>query len=111
VNESIRFRELKMTLICKTCTHQYGAWRPRCPACGTSTPVSQQQPASFNPPRPTKARSEKSKTECIACRHRGAKERCPHCNELIHTTCLTVHVDDCKQFQVEREAMLKQVNA
>lgn len=89
-------RELKMTVVCKDCQHQFGAWRDRCPACGTSHEVKQ-QPA-FNAPKVVR---ERRANECIFCRRRGAKKRCPHCNELIHPGCLGLHTEPCARFQVE----------
>jgi predicted RNA-binding Zn-ribbon protein involved in translation (DUF1610 family) len=108
MNECIRARELTLTTICKSCTHQYGLWRPRCPACGTETPVKLQEKA-FNPPR-VKARAPRtSSTQCIFCRLRAAKDKCPHCGELIHRTCRGLHEPDCQQFQVERTAAIKRL--
>lgn len=97
MNDAIRPRgELKMTVICKSCEHQYGAWRPRCPACGTSTPIKVQE--TFNKPRIVKA-PRTSSSQCAFCRVRGAKQRCPICNELVHGTCQTLHQPECEQYQ------------
>jgi hypothetical protein len=103
VNDAIRpGRELTMTVICKSCEHQYGAWRPRCPACGTSTPVKVQLEQFHNTPRARKAREARTSTsQCVFCRDRGAKQRCPICNERVHGTCLGLHQPECEQFQRE----------
>lgn len=99
-------RELKMTTVCKTCSHQYGVWRDRCPTCGTSTPRAVVE--TFNAPRRVaRAKQERKRSphECILCRTRGARhERCPHCNEAIHKGCLRLHVAPCALFQEERRA-------
>ena len=98
-------RELKVTIICATCQHQYGEWRPRCPTCGTSTPAR-----AVNTPR-VRAKS-RSPHECIFCRLRGArKETCPHCNEPIHKSCLRLHAPSCKQFQEELTAAARALAA
>jgi predicted ATP-dependent serine protease len=97
-------RELTMTVICKTCSNQYGKWRPRCPACGEPNT----QPATFNAPRvvepsliPRSAIIKRQpKRECIACHQGGAKKTCPHCNELVHAACLVLHAEACAEFQV-----------
>lgn len=103
VIEGIRQRrELIMTVICKSCEHQYGAWRPRCPACGTSTPVKVQEEQFKNTARIRQARQPRTSTsQCAFCRVRGAKQRCPICNELVHGTCLGLHQPECEQFQRE----------
>ena len=74
MNECIHQRgELTMTVICKSCEHQYGAWRPRCPACGTSTHVKAQVEQFKNKARVTKAREPRTSTsQCVFCRTRGA---------------------------------------
>lgn len=103
-------KELTMTVICKTCEHQYGAWRSQCPACGTSTPVKARVEQFRNAPRvraPKPARITGS--ACCFCRVRGAKGRCPICNELVHGTCLSLHTPDCEQFQ--RDVILETVRA
>lgn len=108
MNEAIRHRELKITLICKTCENQYGKWRSHCPVCRTPTPKTEE----FNTPRVVVARKQRdSKSQCIFCRHRGAKHECPHCNEKIHRTCLGLHAPECQQFQIEREKLIKQLGA
>jgi hypothetical protein len=110
MNDAIRPRqELRLTVICKSCGHQYGSWRPRCTACGTDTPPP---PKSFtNPPKITKRQvlgevARQSKSACIFCRQRKAKDRCPHCNELIHRTCQAMHDPECIKFQQERIAAI-----
>lgn len=100
--------ELKMTMICGTCSNQYGLWRPRCPTCGTSTPISKRvEPERLNTPRMHERRAD----ECIFCRRRKARETCPHCNEPIHRDCRGVHVIDCAKFQLERSAEIARVSA
>lgn len=89
-------RELTLTIICTSCEHQYGVWRPRCPACGTDTPVKAQP---INKPRLIRPRT--SGTQCAFCRLSGAKSRCAVCNELVHGTCLSLHVPECEQYQRE----------
>lgn len=114
MNECIRQRDLVLTLICK-CGNQYGKWRPHCPVCREPTPrKAQDEYETTTNPRVRRAVTRKvkelvrreSKTQCIFCRHRGAKQRCPHCNEMIHGTCLGLHVAECQQFQVERDAAI-----
>lgn len=102
MNESIYKRELTMTVICKSCQHQYGAWRDRCPACGTKTPVKVQLAAVRKTRQP-----RTSASQCVFCRHRGAKQRCPICNEQIHGTCIGLHKPECEQFQ--REVIMETV--
>jgi hypothetical protein len=97
-------RELKMTVVCKACENQYGAWRPRCPTCGTSTPirVQEEQRKAAAPPRAVRERQRKA-NDCILCRRRVKNaQRCPHCDEPIHRSCLHLHGADCAKFQVER---------
>ena len=98
------YRELKMTVTCKACEHQYGAWRERCPACGTLTPPppkAERERTARERNAETRAVKQRvrSLTECIFCQLRGAKETCPHCDEKIHRTCLRLHVGDCERFQ------------
>jgi hypothetical protein len=104
-------RELKMTVVCKSCTHQYGAWRDRCPACGTDTPRA----PVFNAPRVTPARrvTPASGPLCIFCQlgSRKTMATCEHCNEPIHPTCKSLHADSCQQFQRDRVAALESVSA
>lgn len=103
--------ELKMTVLC-VCGNQYGAWRPRCPACGKGIPVTIAEVArkAMNPPR-IKHERERRQNECIFC-HRGkAKERCPHCNEPVHRNCQGLHGGDCAQFQQARQAEIERVSA
>lgn len=91
----------KMTVKCKDCQHEFGAWRDRCPACGTHNQV----PADpvFNAPRVKKEKRprERRPDECIFCWSRvkpKQKASCPSCNELIHKRCLSLHEDPCKMF-------------
>lgn len=94
-------RELKVTIICATCEHQYGTWRPRCPTCGTTTPASATRDTFNNAPRLRRVKT-RSPHECIFCRLRGArKDKCPHCGEPIHRSCLRLHKADCAKFQEE----------
>jgi hypothetical protein len=101
-----------MTTACKMCGHEFGKWRPQCPACGT--PYEQER--SFNEVRIERRKAERKleaddpigrilerrqpKNQCIVCRQGGGKLKCPHCNECIHKGCLTLHADDCAAFQV-----------
>lgn len=110
MNECIRHRPLTMTVVCKSCGHQYGAWRPRCDACGTATPITiREEQAKFkNPPR---VRTPKPvKNPCCACRQKGANDTCPTCNEPIHRTCKGLHAADCAAFQAERERLIKEAS-
>lgn len=105
-------RELTMTVVCKSCSHQYGAWRDRCPACGTRTPPPPVKVQAEREKRKRQHERRESKTQCIACRQRGAKKmRCPFCDERIHHTCLSLHVEECKQFQRDREAALARLTS
>ncbi len=79
------------------CGNEYGLWRPRCPACGTT---NERQRDATAPPEPTFVRAERTpKRPCIVCRNGGAKDRCPHCEELIHKNCKGMHVIACAEFQ------------
>jgi len=115
MNESIqRRRELVMTVICKTCDHQYGAWRPHCPVCRTSTPRKIHEEATPQIRRAVTRRvkqlvKRESKTTCIFCRQRGAKQQCAHCNELIHGTCVGLHTPECLEFQKQRDVAITQL--
>lgn len=102
-SEAIRKRELTMTVVC-VCGHQFGAWRVRCDACGTPAPRKE----SFNPPKVVRRERERRPNECIFCHQRKAKDRCPSCNEMIHKNCIGVHVDDCRKFVAERDALLQE---
>jgi hypothetical protein len=116
VNESIhRHRELTMTVICKTCDNQYGAWRPHCPVCRTATPKKAHEEATPRVRREVTRRVKEyvvreSKTLCVFCRQRGAKQRCTHCNELIHGTCVGLHAPECIKFQQERDAAITRLS-
>lgn len=94
---------MKMTVICE-CGNEYGRWRPRCPACGTSIPVEQIQTiaARINPPRQKKA----VKDPCILCHRKKAKIVCPQCGERAHKGCLALHLPICAEFQIARKAEL-----
>ena len=108
--------ELKVTLICGTCSNQYGRWRPQCPACGTRTPMRDYaQPLKAGTLQKKKVFRVTHRREivlgrklrlsaCIVCRRAGAKVMCPHCDERIHKGCLSLHHDACKAFQVLRAA-------
>lgn len=93
-----QFREPKMTVVCKACQHQFGAWRKRCPACGTNSDYK--EPEAFNKPK-LKREKPRKLNECIFCRRRGAKEKCPSCQEPIHKNCKGLHVDPCREFVKE----------
>lgn len=117
-------RELKMTVICHApCDNQYGAWRQHCPVCGHETPKGAHDNALRTSPtfdknntrgastravrtfvhRVTRVR-EAHPTACVFCHRRGARERCAHCNEMIHHNCQGIHGSACAQFQVDRQA-------
>lgn len=108
-SEHDKKKEGKMTVICRACQHHYGRWRDHCPTCGTATPPEPRAVVAARR-RPRDAHARRSKTECIFCRQRGAKETCPHCNELIHKYCQSLHENACKQFQIEREEALRDVS-
>lgn len=113
MNDAIRgHKPLTMTVLCKSCGHQYGAWRPRCEACGTATPPP---PKAFNPPKISKRQvlgevTKTCRTQCTFCRQRGAHERCKHCNELIHRSCFGLHEPECIQFQRDRASELARLS-
>lgn len=109
-------RELTMTVICASCENQYGAWRPRCPACGTDTPIKVQQLVQkINRPRLVTSKPQRERTvhptSCDLCHRRGAKETCDLCGNLVHHNCMGVHKDRCTKFQVERDAEIERVSA
>ncbi len=96
---------MTMTRKC-TCGNDYGLWRLRCPACGTTN----DQWTDANARATTlafHARERQVRNECIACHNGGAKETCPHCSEHIHRNCKGMHLEDCRKFQVERERILR----
>lgn len=100
-------RERKITIECSACAHVFGVWRDRCPACGTE--MTWQEKARYAPP-PTPARKQREvKSPCIVCRQRGAKKRCPHCDEMVHGVCLALHANDCAEFQVRIEEELERL--
>lgn len=97
---------------CPMCHNVYGKFRAQCPACGNPTP---EQPR-FNAPRveapSVRRRKERklregivanveartSKTVCVFCKSRGAKQTCPTCGGLIHGGCRTLH--ECAKQEV-----------
>lgn len=102
--------ELKMTVVCKSCDNQYGAWRTHCPACGTMSDYRAPEPERAKEPRQKRSEAQRPKREheCILCRRGNSQERCPSCNEEVHTRCLKYHLDPCKLFVAEREAILRE---
>jgi hypothetical protein len=99
--------ELKMTVVCRSCDNQYGAWRPHCPACGTKSHYRAPEPEKKEPrQKRSEAQRPKRDNECILCRRGGSQERCPSCNEEVHTRCLKYHINPCKQFVAERDAII-----
>jgi len=111
--------ERTMTVECKSCGHEYGAWRSHCPACGQSMTLAQHNKVNkaVAPVRVKKAKRKdikKHTDECILCRRRakaGKKNTttCPHCNEPVHKACLEHHRQPCLTFQLEVEAMTRKV--
>jgi len=104
-------KTLTMTLICKTCGSQYGAWRRQCPTCGSHTPVSVIRKEEQRTRAPKRKREVKD--PCILCRKRVKPKKlatCPHCNEKVHKACLPLHVDECAKFQVLRDQAMKEVS-
>jgi hypothetical protein len=100
----------KMTVTCRSCDFVFGAWRPRCPTCGTEVPASvrqemlaPRQASKEDTPKQPRREREKRPDDCIQCHHRGAKERCTHCAEPIHKACRGLHEANCVKFQVERQ--------
>lgn len=105
-------KPLTMTVICATCSNQYGAWRNHCPACNTATPVSKFEHTPLNPPRVTRAKSTVAREplwhECTFCHRRGAKKhRCATCNEPVHGGCAAMHEKLCKEFQAEVQTLVE----
>lgn len=98
--------ELKMTVVCKSCDNQYGAWRAQCPACGTRSHYKEPEPERPARVKRSEATRPPREHECILCRRGNSQERCPSCNEEIHTRCLKYHIEPCKQFVAERDAIL-----
>lgn len=99
--------ERTMTIECKSCSNEYGAWRSHCPACGT---LSDYVPPEEKKEKEKRVKSEATRPprehECILCRRPKSDTRCPSCNEEIHTRCLKYHKADCDKFVAEREAIL-----
>jgi hypothetical protein len=88
---------------CKSCSHLYGAFRDRCPACGTRKPPT---PNKFRnaPKMIVNVRRRRARdNDCIFCYKTGATEVCPHCKERIHKTCLTLHARMCEEFQRQQK--------
>ena len=110
-------KELRMTIVCKACNNQFGAWRTHCPACNESVPRSVRdamlapRPSEVGkaPREPKHRRVKNVRHQCTFCRRANADERCPHCNEEIHAVCRRLHDVDCALFQVEREAELRKL--
>src|SRR4051812_12764778 len=103
-------KPLTMTVICATCTNQYGAWRNHCPACNTATPVSKFEPpiTMRNTPRRAPAKREPVWHECAFCHRRGAKKhRCPICSIPVHGGCAAMHEKLCKEFQKEVQTLVE----
>jgi predicted amidophosphoribosyltransferase len=98
--------ELLMTVVCKSCDNQYGAWRAQCPACGTKSHYRAPEPEKKPRQKRTEAMKPRREHECILCRRDKSDQRCPSCNEEIHTRCLKYHRADCEKFVAEREAIL-----
>jgi len=98
----VKHREPTLTHICGSCKNPYGRWRPRCPACGATTPISVREEA-LRAPETTKPRKEKAPRpdQCILCRRKKAKDKCTHCGERIHHICKRLHEPACAAFQVE----------
>lgn len=105
---------MSICIHCAVCGHFYGAFRPRCEACGNKTPSNaiakledaarlKRIEAGGNTratKRERKARevqASNAKTLCVFCRARGARRWCRGCDGLIHPTCATLHVDHCSQ--------------
>lgn len=77
-------------ILCRSCGHEYMEGRPRCSACGTTTPTKKREPRFRNTARIRVV----SQTACIECKQRGAKIECEHCGHLVHPGCFTLHI--CK---------------
>lgn len=89
---------------CKSCTHLYGAFRERCPACGTRKPPVSRKVMKQRQSAPLHRRRRARDNDCIFCEKKGATEVCPHCKERIHKTCLTLHGRMCEEFQLKQLA-------
>lgn len=98
-----RMEDARMLRECLTCHNTYDRRRPRCPACGTKTPVHEQE--GFNSPRAARqaARSERREYKakkvgafaCVLCHKRAKKKTCPGCKKPVHPACLLVHASLC----------------
>lgn len=88
--------ELTITLICKDCSHQYGRWRPRCPACGTPKPVEEIRREVKLTTKQRERKPRMIKKPCAMCGLGGAKRLCLVCGASLHRHCLTVHERRCK---------------
>lgn len=98
--------ELKMTVVCRSCDNQYGAWRTHCPACGTTSHYKAPAPEKKERhQKRSEAQRPKREHECILCRRGNSSMRCPSCTEEIHDRCLKYHIDDCVKFVLERDAV------
>lgn len=98
-------------IACSACKHQFGRWRMRCPACGTSNDQRQSLAEAVDSfmakDRPTDARvkpavqREKPRRadECIFCRRGKSDTTCPECAEPIHKRCMSIHTPSCAEFQ------------
>lgn len=108
-----------MCIHCKVCGHFYGAWRPRCEACGTPTPsdaIAKLEDAARlknATPRELRRHARKqhdprdsaSATLCVFCKLRGARKRkCKYCGGKLHPSCRTLHETVCEMRDPETAA-------
>ena len=104
-------KERTLTIECADCKNIYGLWRTQCPACGTNNPKYRDYHEPERAPRAPKIKipveRRRPRNECIACHGGGAKVRCPHCNELAHKACITLHAPECAAFQVTLQEAYK----
>ena len=102
--DDARMEDTRMLRECRTCHNSYDRRRPRCPACGATTPSHELE--GFNSPREARtARKVERRQErvkkisthaCVLCRKRAKKKSCPRCKKPCHPACLSVHKDLCQ---------------
>lgn len=80
---------------CTCCQHRFGAWRPRCPACGTANDHANAKPVPMQPPPRTPRERKRHPTQCVFCQRRGSRDRCAKCKGPVHHTCKRVHEERC----------------
>lgn len=101
-------KPLTMTIVCRDCEFQYGVWRVECPTCGT---LNNRRKAAITVV-PKERRVAQRALPCTLCRRtvKDGVNRCPQCNELVHTACLPLHAADCSKFQLECQTALARLS-